>query len=715
MKQSEIAYICKRISQTIVLLTALAACIVALGLRDDWVSQQIRPAIALTDGWIRINADGTEEAVSGEFSIGTKDPVTFYRILPEHVDEDELLRIKCPYTTVDAYVDGEQIYHAGTAHLGRIETTLGNVFALIPLQASYAGKEIRITVEPRHSPFDVWIKDAAITTMALYSMERIRMALPYFGLSVLLFVIGTISFGIFALFKITNSVADSYLTKGFLYLGCFSVTMMAWIVSDYHIFGMLSGHMALSGMINYIAFMICPFLFAGILIHVFGNRIFYRLIYILSGVNFVVQMLLFFTGVIDLPDGLIVSQGITALPFIALVYFGILFAGRMIRQRTGFLLVPMAFSVVLALYGIYVYAMNRDWMLYAAFALLFFALTVAGYLLNMLFNALRHNIELQQMKKIAYFDQMTGLENRRGYDEYIKELTLNPAEHRALCTLMLDVNGLKKTNDTKGHQAGDELLIGTAKCIQEVFGEEQRCFRTGGDEFVVIAQMEPVFFRKKTQELKDLLRQWKGVNIDGISASIGVADRMENPSLSVKQLLDLADQRMYKNKHEYYASQLVTIQEQEMSRQEHSTRQSRIRDQFALTRYTMPIISKLAEVIPGGFFIYHEDDERELIYQSHKVLEIFGCETLEEFKELTGYTFRGMVHPDDFERVQASIDQQIDDEEGIGEDHVMYRIIRKDGEIRMIDDYGHFSHSSDYGDIYYVFINDITELKSNDD
>ena len=90
---------------------------------------------------------------------------------------------------------------------------------------------------------------------------------------------------------------------------------------------------------------------------------------------------------------------------------------------------------------------------------------------------------------------------------------------------------------------------------------------------------------------------------------------------------------------------------------EKEERRSRYSDGFALTRYTMPVVMQMAEVIPGGFFIYREDEKRELIYANKKVLEIYGCDTLDEFKALTGFTFQGMVHPEDFERIQQSIDE----------------------------------------------------------
>lgn len=143
-----------------------------------------------------------------------------------------------------------------------------------------------------------------------------------------------------------------------------------------------------------------------------------------------------------------------------------------------------------------------------------------------------------------------------------------------------------------------------------------------------------------------------------------------------------------------------------------TSRRERYSDDFALTKFTMPVVWQMSSVIPGGFFIYREDEKRELIYANQRVCDIYGCADLDEFKALTGFTFNGMVHPDDFHLIQESIDNQIDSEEGDSFDHVEYRIIRKDGEVRWVDDYGHFGYSPEYGDLYYVFISDITKQKT---
>ena len=123
---------------------------------------------------------------------------------------------------------------------------------------------------------------------------------------------------------------------------------------------------------------------------------------------------------------------------------------------------------------------------------------------------------------------------------------------------------------------------------------------------------------------------------------------------------------------------------------------------------TLPIIEQISEGMPGGFFIYHADGDEELIYINGAMLRIFGCDTLEEFKELTGYTFKGIVHPADIDKVEESITTQITHGSD-NLDYVEYRIIRKDGTVRWVEDYGHFIHTKAYGDLFYVFIEDATE------
>ena len=129
---------------------------------------------------------------------------------------------------------------------------------------------------------------------------------------------------------------------------------------------------------------------------------------------------------------------------------------------------------------------------------------------------------------------------------------------------------------------------------------------------------------------------------------------------------------------------------------------------FILNEQSLSIIEQFGEHMPGGFFIYKADGQEELLYANKAVCHIFGCDSLEDFKEFSGFTFRGMVHPEDYERVSASIKKQINESRS-DMDVVEYRIIRRDGETRWIDDYGHYVESDVYHGLYYVFISDVTD------
>lgn len=127
-----------------------------------------------------------------------------------------------------------------------------------------------------------------------------------------------------------------------------------------------------------------------------------------------------------------------------------------------------------------------------------------------------------------------------------------------------------------------------------------------------------------------------------------------------------------------------------------------------LNEQSLPVIEQVTNGMPGGFFIYHADGNEELIYANMAMVKIFGCDSLEDFKTYIGNSFRGLVHPEDLVQVENSIYSQIA-KNGEGLDYVEYRIIRKDGVIRWLRDYGRLIPTDLYGDVFYVFVEDATE------
>ena len=117
--------------------------------------------------------------------------------------------------------------------------------------------------------------------------------------------------------------------------------------------------------------------------------------------------------------------------------------------------------------------------------------------------------------------------------------------------------------------------------------------------------------------------------------------------------------------------------------------------------------NEVAEAVPGGFFSYHADGNLEIISFNKELMHMFGCESAEEFRKYTGNSFKGIVMAEDFDYVQNSITSQIKEDNDI--DYVEYRIKAKDGSVKYVKDFGRFVKTKTYGDIFYVFVNDITE------
>ncbi len=109
--------------------------------------------------------------------------------------------------------------------------------------------------------------------------------------------------------------------------------------------------------------------------------------------------------------------------------------------------------------------------------------------------------------------------------------------------------------------------------------------------------------------------------------------------------------------------------------------------------------------IPGGIFRYCADDEGRLDFVNRGLLEMFGCQTYEEFMAFTHGSFWGMVHPGDQERVRAACDPAV-----VQKDRVRYRIVRKDGRVRWVDDHGQHVVDSGGNSWFYVTLLDVTEM-----
>ena len=110
--------------------------------------------------------------------------------------------------------------------------------------------------------------------------------------------------------------------------------------------------------------------------------------------------------------------------------------------------------------------------------------------------------------------------------------------------------------------------------------------------------------------------------------------------------------------------------------------------------------------LPGGFFIYSAQEPGEILFADQNVIRLYGCETMAEFRAHTGNSFRGMVHPEDIEKVERDILAQTFNS-GKRHDYVRYRILTRSGTVHYIEDFGHLLHGKDGRQFFYVYIVDV--------
>ncbi|MBK8266878.1 MAG: diguanylate cyclase [Planctomycetes bacterium] len=155
-----------------------------------------------------------------------------------------------------------------------------------------------------------------------------------------------------------------------------------------------------------------------------------------------------------------------------------------------------------------------------------------------------------KFKELAAKDSLTGLYNRRHFNELIGQLYAESTRyHSDLTCMMIDLDNFKRVNDSLGHQIGDELLKLTASVLLECVREADVAVRYGGDEFIVLMpQTAQEDARRSAERIisrfrSELAKQLPEASI--ASLSIGLASRANELPTDPMQLVQLADEALY--------------------------------------------------------------------------------------------------------------------------------------------------------------------------
>ena len=157
-----------------------------------------------------------------------------------------------------------------------------------------------------------------------------------------------------------------------------------------------------------------------------------------------------------------------------------------------------------------------------------------------------------EMEQLALTDELTGLRNRRGFLVLADQSLRMARRAKAKCALVfIDLDGLKRINDTRGHAAGDALITDAATILTHVFRESDVVARVGGDEFAVLALLDD--HDGSTAVNARLLSAIEKFNAQAapslrVSMSIGIEELPCQSDTPLDVLLSRADRAMYEKK-----------------------------------------------------------------------------------------------------------------------------------------------------------------------
>lgn len=163
--------------------------------------------------------------------------------------------------------------------------------------------------------------------------------------------------------------------------------------------------------------------------------------------------------------------------------------------------------------------------------------------------------EKDRLSALSQTDDLTGLLNRRAFGNIVIEYEKQYQDKKTdFVVFMIDLDSFKDVNDRYGHEYGNLVLKAVAKSLTMAAADSSIVFRYGGDEFIIIHQLQAdsdiETIGQRISRLVDVPRNIDGNNIS-IKASYGSAVYSE--TLSVMSLLELADKRMYEMKELHHS------------------------------------------------------------------------------------------------------------------------------------------------------------------
>lgn len=406
--------------------------------------------------------------------------------LPYNLSDDYSLQFYTDNSWVSVYVNDTVIYHVSPEQFIDTDGSPGSFWNFVSVPSWAYGKQLTIKLTPvynENSSFISKIYQGPLYELVLvFQKERILSVI----ISLVNLCIG-FTLLIFGFFGRKNKFMRSM-----FFLGLFAFLVSIHSLYETDILTYYFANKQLMHYINLITYALIPF--PGLHHCLLENKVLpsvkRNLLESVPIISFLLITLLHITGIMDLDLSLIFTS-ITVLFTIIIILF---YSGRSFMQYRlmklhtnvsfwGVCILSLTLSADLIGYFI---KPIKDSSTFTRFALLLYLLLYIHYHGKRALNLIHIGLHSENLKETAFLDSLTGLGNRTSLNNDMETFERNLIHIKSIGIIQLDINYLKRVNDTFGHLTGDRLIKNAADAISKGFKEYGKCYRFGGDEFVVI-------------------------------------------------------------------------------------------------------------------------------------------------------------------------------------------------------------------------------------
>lgn len=338
-------------------------------------------------------------------------------------------------------------------------------------------------------------------------------------------------------------------------LGVIAMTLAAWTSFPTHVIQLVSGNFAASRVFEYVSLMVLPI---PVLVFVCAltKSMDSPLLHIGTGLcvaNLFIQFGAVWNGIEDYHNMLYLSHVliVVGIAFVGILIWKAIRRNAIDREQRQFLIGAITIIFAAGLLDMIRYYVNStvDASQITRIGLFVFVCILSVYEFRKLMNIQSKGEMAEEMRRLAMEDPLTGLLNRTAFNRFEEDVKKRTG---GKCLFVqLDVNYLKKVNDTYGHSEGDRHIVAAATILKESFGQYGKVYRVGGDEFIAVLESKEcdqeylravTAFRVKQQQYNDRVNPPVKLQIACGMAEYDFSDC--NPEEAER----LADTRMYENK-----------------------------------------------------------------------------------------------------------------------------------------------------------------------